>query len=354
MRLALVHDQRFQDHLNPPSHPESVKRLSVFAEQFKKSNLPGKVRELKAEEASEDQIALVHSPSYVEALKECADVAQNAGKLVAIDGDTYVSPKTYTTAKLAAGAGLVALDAMSSGSVDSGFVAVRPPGHHALVAKGMGFCLFNNVAVTVKHAQEKFGMKKVFIIDWDVHHGNGTEAIFYDDPSVFFLSLHQYPFWPPNSGWYKDDGRENGKGYNLNIPLPAGTGDRGYKKAFERLVKPVCLEFDPDLIVVSAGYDAHIFDPLGQQQISTAGYADLSQVVSDLRDETKSKALCFLEGGYNTEVLADSVITTMNVLGSTDTTYDTIKRTQDEVPQEVDERIEEVKKHFSQYWKSLK
>lgn len=353
MRLALVHDKRFQDHLNPPNHPESVKRLSVFADQYMKSSLPGKVQELEAREASEDQIAQVHSPGYVEYLKGSSAVANRSGKLVAVDGDTYLSPKTYDTAKLAAGAGLVALDAMKSDSIDSSFVAVRPPGHHALTAKGMGFCLFNNVAVTVRQAQ-KLGMKKVFVIDWDVHHGNGTEAIFYDDPSVFFLSLHQFPFWPPNSGWYKDDGKEEGKGYNLNVPLPAGTGDRGYKKAFEELVKPVCLEFDPDLIVVSAGYDAHIFDPLGQQQISTAGFADLSKVVADLRDETKSKAVCFLEGGYNTEVLADSVITTLNVLGSTGTIYDTMKRTQDEDPQEVDERIGEVRKHFSQYWKSLK
>ncbi len=354
MRLALVHDRRFQDHLNPPSHPESVKRLSVFAEHFKNSDLPGKVHELKAEAATEDQISIVHSPAYIEALKDCSDVANNAGKLVAIDGDTYLSPKTYVTAKLAAGAGLVALEAMKDGATDSGFVAVRPPGHHALAAKGMGFCLFNNVAVAVRHAQQKLGMKKVFIIDWDVHHGNGTEAIFYDDPSVFFLSLHQYPFWPPNSGWYKDDGEKDGKGFNLNIPLPAGTGDRGYLRAFEQLVKPVCLEYDPDLIIVSAGYDAHIFDPLGQQHISTAGFADLSKVVGDLRDETKSKALCFLEGGYNTEALAESVITTMNVLGSTGTTYDTIKRTQDEDQKQVDDRIEEVKTHFSQYWKSLK
>ncbi len=353
MRLSLVHDLRFQNHINPPSHPESVKRLSVFEEYFNKSALPGNVSELKPVEASDDDIALVHSPSYVETLKERAQLAEYSNKLVAIDGDTYLSPKTYATAKLAAGAGLTALKNMSDTKIDSSFVAVRPPGHHALAAKGMGFCLFNNVAVTARNAQKQ-GFKRVFVLDWDVHHGNGTEAIFYDDPSVFVLSLHQFPFWPPNSGWYKDDGKADGRGFNLNVPLPAGTGDRGYKRAFEQIVEPVCEQFAPDLILVSAGYDAHIFDPLGQQQISTAGFRDLTKSITELRDKTKSNIICFLEGGYNTEALAESVITTMDVLENGSTSYDTIKRTMDEDSNQVDERIYDVKKHFAQYWSSLK
>jgi len=353
MRLSLVHDLRFQNHLNPPSHPESVKRLSVFEEYFNRSALSGVISEIKPIGASEDDIALVHSAAYVETLKEHAETAEYSNQLVAIDGDTYLSPKTYATAKLAAGAGVTALKDMSDSKIDSSFVAVRPPGHHALKAKGMGFCLFNNVAVTVRNAQKQ-GFNRVFVLDWDVHHGNGTEAIFYDDPSVFFLSLHQFPFWPPNSGWYKDDGKDNGKGYNLNIPLPAGTGDRGYKRAFERIVQPVCEEFRPDLILVSAGYDGHIFDPLGQQQISTAGFADLTKSVTELRDKLQSKIICFLEGGYNTTALAESVISTMSVLENGATSDDTIKRTLDEDPNQVDERIDDVKKHFAQYWSSLK
>lgn len=357
MRLSLVHDQRFQNHINPPSHPESVKRLSVFEEHFLKSSLPGVIDELVPIEASEDDIAMVHSAAYVEALKERADLAEHSNKLVAIDGDTYLSPKTYATAKLAAGAGLTALNNMSqsleNSSIDSSFVAVRPPGHHALAAKGMGFCLFNNVAVTVRNAQKK-GFNRVFVLDWDVHHGNGTEAIFYNDPSVFFLSLHQFPFWPPGSGWYEDDGNKDGKGFNLNIPLPSGTGDRGYKHAFEQIVQPVCEEFNPDLILISAGYDAHIFDPLGQQQISTAGFADMTKSMTRLRDKLQCKIICFLEGGYNTQALAESVISTMNVLEKHATDYDTMKRTKDEDPNQVDVRIDDVKKHFSQYWSSLK
>lgn len=353
MRLSLIHDKRFQNHINPPSHPESVKRLSVFEEFFLKSDLPGAITELSPIEASEDDIAMVHSPAYVEALKKRAELAEHSNKLVAIDGDTFLSPKTYSTAKLAAGAGLTALNNMSDSGIDSSFVAVRPPGHHALAAKGMGFCLFNNVAVTVRNAQKQ-GFKRIFVLDWDVHHGNGTEAIFYDDPSVFFLSLHQFPFWPPGSGWYEDDGTKEGKGFNLNIPLPAGSGDRGYKRAFEYIVQPVCEEFAPDLILVSAGYDAHIFDPLGQQQISTAGFADMTKSITHLRDKLKSKIICFLEGGYNTQALAKSVISTMNVLEHDATDYDTIKRTMDQDPNQVDVRISDVKKHFSRYWSSLK
>lgn len=353
MRLSLVHDRRFQNHVNPASHPESVKRLSVFDKYFQESSLPGKVSEIEPVEASEDEIAMVHSSAYVEKLKEYSEIAEYSNQLVAIDGDTYLSPKTYETAKLAAGAGLTSLKNMSDNNIDSSFVAVRPPGHHALAAKGMGFCLFNNVAVTVRNAQKQ-GFNRVFVLDWDVHHGNGTEAIFYDDPSVFFLSLHQFPFWPPKSGWYKDDGKEDGKGYNLNVPLPAGTGDRGYKRAFEQIVEPVCEQFQPDLILVSAGYDAHIFDPLGQQQISTAGFSDLTNSVSKLRDKTKCNVICFLEGGYNTQALAESVIATMNALENGGTEYDTIKRTMDEDPNQVDERILDVKKHFAQYWSSLK
>ena len=192
MRLSLVHDRRFQNHVNPASHPESVKRLSVFDKYFQESSLPGKVSEIEPVEASEDEIAMVHSSAYVEKLKECSEIAEYSNQLVAIDGDTYLSPKTYETAKLAAGAGLTSLKNMSDNNIDSSFVAVRPPGHHALAAKGMGFCLFNNVAVTVRNAQKQ-GFNRVFVLDWDVHHGNGTEGFFYDDPSVFFLSVHKMP-----------------------------------------------------------------------------------------------------------------------------------------------------------------
>jgi acetoin utilization deacetylase AcuC-like enzyme len=233
----------------------------------------------------------------------------------------------------------------------------------------MGFCLFNNIAVAAKYAQKTMGLKRVLIIDWDVHHGNGTQDIFYDDPSVCFASFHQYPFWPPNSGWYEEDGTGEGKGYNVNIPLPAGTGDRGYLHAWDRLLKPICLEYQPELIMLSAGYDAHQMDPLGQQRISTSGYAMLSQRLADLGRETSSKLVAFLEGGYNAKSLAESALATMRVLNAS-TAEETAAVhvsylvpgsaagmapiTEDQSPNEVDQRVVDVRKHFSQYWRSLK
>jgi acetoin utilization deacetylase AcuC-like enzyme len=233
----------------------------------------------------------------------------------------------------------------------------------------MGFCLFNNIAVAARYAQKKLGLKKVLLLDWDVHHGNGTQAIFYDDPSVCFVSFHQYPFWPPDSGWYKEDGMGEGKGFNLNIPLPAGTGDRGYLHAWDRLVKPLCLEYQPELILLSAGYDAHQMDPLGQQKISTSGYAMLTQRLADLSAQSGAKVVAFLEGGYNAKSLSEAALATMRVLNADGaeevadvhvsylipgSAEGSAPITADSRPNEVDERVLDVRKHFSQYWKSFK
>jgi acetoin utilization deacetylase AcuC-like enzyme len=218
----------------------------------------------------------------------------------------------------------------------------------------MGFCLFNNIAVAARYAQKKCGFKKIFIIDWDVHHGNGTQDLFYDDPTICFLSLHQYPFWP-GTGAISEDGRGDGKGFNINIPMPEGSGDRGYLAAFDQIVKPICLEFQPDLILVSAGYDAHKNDPLGGQKISTSGFAMLSQRLSDLSDQTGAKVVCFLEGGYDVNALSASAIATMRVsylIPGTASGLDPI--TNDDRPHQVDEQIAAVRKHFAPYWHSLK
>lgn len=368
-RLSLVQDSKFQEHKTPDSHPESPQRLAAIDRVFKASPLAESVTLLQPREASEEDIAIVHDHGYIEQLKEKATRAEKEQMLLALDGDTFMSPKTYQTAKLAAGAGLVGIEAVNSGAGDSAFIAVRPPGHHALSDTPMGFCLFNNIAVAAKQAQKKFGAKKVLIIDWDVHHGNGTQAMFYDDPTVLFTSFHQYPFWPPDSGWYTEDGSGDAKGYNLNIPLPKGTGDRGYMAAFDRLFKPVCQEFEPDLIMLSAGYDAHELDPLAQQRVSTLGFTMLSQRLADLRDQTGAKLVCFLEGGYNTKSLSESAVATMRVLNAetpeqaaeVHVAY-TIPGaitgeapvTNDQSSHAVDERIEDIRRHFSRYWKSLK
>jgi acetoin utilization deacetylase AcuC-like enzyme len=367
-KLVLVRDTKFQDHITPELHPESPQRLAAIDKALHRTHMLDDVKQVEPRPATEEELCCVHDSSYIEHLKQDGDKARKTSRIIQLDSDTFLSPSSYETAKLAAGAGLVAIEAIKRSDVSSSFVAVRPPGHHALVDKPMGFCLFNNVAVAARYAQQHLGYKRVFIIDWDVHHGNGTQWLFYNDPSVFFVSFHQYPFWPPDSGWYTEDGAEDGKGYNLNIPLPAGTGDRGYLKAWDELVKPICLSFKPDLILLSAGYDAHQFDPLGQQQISTAGYALLSEKLIELSVACQAKVVGFLEGGYNTQSLSEAVVATIDVLNSgklvaprtskesTDKTEPPVVKpiTTDRNPELVDERIASIKSYFSSYWKVLR
>ena len=367
-KLAMVRDEKFRDHLTPELHPESPARLAAIDKALHRSHLMKEVRQLKARLATEDELASVHKTYYIEHLQEDAAKAKNSAQIIPLDPDTFMSAETYDTAKLAAGAGLVAVDALKRKDTDSSFVVVRPPGHHALADRPMGFCLFNNLAVAARYAQQKLGYKRIFVVDWDVHHGNGTQALFYDDPSVLFLSFHQYPFWPPDSGWYTEDGAGDGKGYNVNIPLPAGTGDKGYLKGWDEIVKPVCQEYQPDLIMLSAGYDAHQADPLGQQQISTTGYALLTQRLRELADEGNRKIVGFLEGGYNTKSLSDAVVATMKVLNAnhpgdakmivpglpTDESGSVAPITGDRNPELVNERIKEIRRYLASYWKSLR
>jgi acetoin utilization deacetylase AcuC-like enzyme len=366
-KLVLIRDSKFQLHLTPTTHPESPERLAAIDQAFYKGALESAIDQLEPRFAHENEISLVHSASYVEQLQiKAGDVAN--GHVVQLDDDTFMSPQTFDVAKMAVGAGLVAIDAISKNKFQNAFVAIRPPGHHALKSQAMGFCLFNNIAVAARYAQRNCGFKKVLIIDWDVHHGNGTQDLFYDDPTICFLSLHQYPFWP-GTGAIAEDGCGDGKGFNINIPMPEGSGDRGYLAAFDQIVKPIGLEFQPDLILVSAGYDAHQNDPLGGQKISTSGFAMLTQRLSDLSDQTGAKVVCFLEGGYDVNALSASAIATMRVLNAVDARalanvhvsylipgaasgLDPI--TNDDRPHLVDEQIKAVRKHFAPYWHSLK
>lgn len=362
--LLFVYDQQFQKHLTPGAHPESPSRLAAIENALHRSELIKEIQVGTPRMATGDELCSVHNASYIEELEATGKKVTETGGTVQLDADTFMSPESFYTAKLAAGAGLVALEAVGRGQYASSFVAVRPPGHHALADKPMGFCLFNNVAIAARYAQKQLGLKRVLIVDWDVHHGNGTQDMFYDDPSICFISFHQYPLWP-FTGWYTEDGTGEGKGYNINIPLPAGTGDRGYLKAWNSIVDPIGLEFKPDLILLSAGYDAHQYDPLGQQQISTDGYQRLSSCLADLAERTGAKLVVFLEGGYNTQTLAESAVNTMSVLNADDadhrqatdlfgTTHGGAAYTPDRSADLVDERIDDTRKHFAKYWKSLR
>ncbi len=364
--LTLVYDRKFQRHRNPGNHPETPQRVSAIERKLHQHGLMGNVAHVAPRPAQPNEIFAVHTPAYVERLHHESETARATNRLVrtALDTNTWVSPDSYETAMLAAGAGLVAVESVGNGTTSNAFVPARPPGHHALADRSYGYCLFNNVAIAARHAQKKLGLKRVLVIDWDVHHGNGTQDIFYDDPSVCFISIHQYPLWPADSGWITEDGRGEGRGYNINVPLSAGTGDVGYAKVWERIVEPIAMEYQPELILLSAGYDAHEHDPLGQQLVTTTGYYMLSQKLDNLSKRCNSKTVCLLEGGYNELSLAEGAVATISVLAANDPQSvaavagklvgDLVASSGDRSTALTDERIGDVRRHFQGRWRSLR
>jgi acetoin utilization deacetylase AcuC-like enzyme len=369
MGLAFLRHDIFQLHRTPELHPENPERLTAIDRAIADSDLQSRIVSVMPRLATPNELCAVHSADYVGELERSADRAKEQGKFVQLDADTFMSEASFDAAKLAAGAGLIAVESVKTGGFSGSFVAVRPPGHHARISRQMGFCIINNIALAARYARNQLGYKRVLIIDWDVHHGNGTQEIFYDDPSVCFISLHQFPFWPPNSGWFTEDGKGEGKGYSVNIPLPGGTGDRGYLLAWDKVALPVALEYKPELILVSAGYDAHQLDPLGQQQITTVGFAMLSQRLFELSQMTGAKVVGFLEGGYNKRALSESVVATLRFLSADSPqrlteVHDSYQApglpvglemvTGDRNPDQVNEHIESVSRHYAQYWHCLR
>lgn len=305
---AYVYDPLYLQH-DWPDHPEKAARLERIITGLRVSGYLERLRPLDARDASVDEVATVHTTGHIAHVHDVA--AQGGGWL---DPDTYVAAQSYAAALRAAGGLLRAVEAVAQGEVPNAFALVRPPGHHALPGRAMGFCLFNNVAIAARHAQLKYGLQRVLIIDWDLHHGNGTQDAFYDDPHVLYFSTHQYPYYP-GSGHWQETGSGPGRGYTVNVPLPAGTGDAGYQRVFDELLVPVARRFQPELILVSAGYDAHWMDPIGQMGVSVTGFAHFTRTVLSLAVELcAGKLVLTLEGGYNLVALASSVAATLAVL----------------------------------------
>jgi acetoin utilization deacetylase AcuC-like enzyme len=228
--------------------------------------------------------------------------------------DTFASPESYEVALLAAGGVLAAVDSVVAGEVSSAFCAVRPPGHHALPSRAMGFCLFNNIAIAARYLQKKHNLPKILIVDWDVHHGNGTQDVFYDDPTVLYFSVHQYPFYP-GTGSRSEKGKGEGLGFTINVPLPAGSGDEEYREVFEKILKPAAYEFDPDFVLVSAGFDALEGDLLGGMRVSVEHFAEMTRFVKRIADDCcDGRLVSVLEGGYELEGLAKAVEAHLRVL----------------------------------------
>jgi acetoin utilization deacetylase AcuC-like enzyme len=263
------------------------------------------LREFEAREAPRGDIQAAHSTQLYKLIERV--VSEGTSYL---DADTVVSMRSMDAAKHAAGAPCQAVDLILAGEVNSAFVPVRPPGHHATAERSMGFCLFNNVAVAARYAQRKYPeIEKVAIVDWDVHHGNGTQGIFYDDPTVFFFSAHQYP-WYPGTGTRGEKGTGRGLGYTLNLPLRAATPATEHKRVFETALDEMSAKFQPDLIFISAGFDSHVADPLGQLLLSDQDFIDMTRAVKQWADSScNGRIVSCLEGGYNLDTLGETVRT---------------------------------------------
>lgn len=284
-------------------HPESPDRLRAILSRLEAQGLLERLIRIEPLVASDDWITLVHEPSYVAGLKARAPVSGH----VSLDPDTSISPGSLPAAYLAAGGALAAVDAIIGGLVQNAFCAVRPPGHHAERDRAMGFCLFNNVAIAARYAQRRHGLTRVLIVDWDVHHGNGTQHAFYGDPSVLFFSTHQYPYYP-GTGRATECGEGEGEGLTINVPMSPGQGDEDYREVFEQVLVPAADRFKPDFVLISAGFDAHRDDPLAGMALTEEGYGTLSRIVLDLaRRHCQGRVLSCLEGGYNLQALSVSV-----------------------------------------------
>jgi len=290
-------------------HPENPARLVAIWEALQSASLPAGVSWTEPEPATPEQVLRVHRPDLVNLVRELA--ARGGGP---IDADTVTSARSYDAALVAAGGAIAAVRHVLANPGRRAFALVRPPGHHATPEQPMGFCLFNNVAIAVRAALDEHGLKRVAIVDFDVHHGNGTQAVFAAEPRVLFLSLHQFP-WYPGTGRLEEMGEGAARGQTVNLALPAGCGDVAYGAAFERVVGPVVRRFQPELIIVSAGFDAHWADPLAEMALSTTGFVAMARALAELADELCQGRLALtLEGGYDRSALASSVVAVTTAL----------------------------------------
>ena len=297
--VAILYDDIFLEHNTGSGHPERPERLFDIIDTLK--NNPDFKYDLvwpKVRKASNSEIALAHSEKYIQLVENEIRALDNDSPTFLSTGDTVISPISLDVAQMSVGASLVGIDEIMSGNVNAAFSFNRPPGHHATEDRGMGFCIYNHAAIAAKYLQNKYSISKVLIIDFDVHHGNGTQDIFYDDPSVFYFSIHQHPFYP-GTGRPTETGMADGKGFTLNIDLTEGSGDDQFIKGFLEQLVPKMNDFKPEFILISAGFDAHDNDLLGKLSYTPEGYSQVAQIINSIYKNSNAKGIMYmLEGCY--------------------------------------------------------
>ncbi len=346
-KTGIVKDERYMNHRPDEYHPESYRRLEVIYAMLEEPDMAGQFQEVPVRRAERSELLYIHSPEYVERI-----AATEGRDYVALDPDTSTSAGSYEAALLAAGGLCKAVSMVISGELDNAFALVRPPGHHAERNRAMGFCLFNNVAIGARYAQELHGLKRILVADWDLHHGNGTQHSFEADPSVLYFSTHQYPYYP-GTGAFGQVGLGEGEGFTVNVPLSVGCGDGEYVGIFERILKPIALEFDPELILVSAGFDIYEGDPLGGMNVTPDGFAGLIRSILDVANACcGGRVVITLEGGYNLTGLRDSAkMVLREMAGLSEISTEKIVSSGDKMM--LDSLVEQVLQNHGRYWKNL-
>jgi acetoin utilization deacetylase AcuC-like enzyme len=340
MRVGLYDHPAFREHDAGPDHPERPARLDAVRRGIREAGLEPRLQLLAPRAATRDELRTVHTTGHIDRL------AATDGRTTRFDPDTQAGPHSYAAALLAAGSVVDAVDRVLAGEIDRGFCAVRPPGHHAEADRAMGFCLFNNVALGAARALES-GLRRVAVVDFDVHHGNGTQHIFDDDPRVLYVSSHAYPFYP-GTGALDEVGEGKGEGFTVNLPLPGTMGDAEYARIYREIVEPVVRNFDPELVLVSVGFDPHRDDPLAGMAVTERGFAQVAaSCLEGVGGAAKGRAVFVLEGGYDLEAIAASTAAVMRVLLG-----ETVEIGGDSASW-IDPLIDLFRKHHGQYWPSL-
>ena len=347
-RTGIVRDERYIEHITDDYHPENPNRLRSIYGMLQGGDMEGFFTEIPPRFATREELEMVHIPSYIDLIASTA--GQPARRL---DPDTVASPKSYEAACLAVGGVLEAIDeAALQGNLNNAFALVRPPGHHAERNRAMGFCIFNNIAVGAKYAIQTHGLERVLIIDWDVHHGNGTQNTFYEASEVLYFSTHRYGFFYPGTGAPAEMGTRKGEGFTVNVPMLPGCGDAEYGNIFLHVLKPIALSYKPQLILVSAGFDTYYRDPLGGMKMTEKGYARLTNITMDIAQTTcGGKIIIALEGGYDLDGLATSVKAVLQELRG-DSVIDIAECEGNERNGygKVEGQLEKLKSYHKRYW----